>query len=203
MLGPLLFLIYINDITDDLASLPLIYADDTTLFEIVDDPTVSAGHLNSDLNKIAVWADKWLVTMNPVKTNVVFSLKRNKQVHHPLFLNSNNVKDAESHTHLGLTLQSSMSWRKHIVQVYEKASKQLNMLKFVTYKFDRSILTSLYKNLIRPLMEYGDVIWNNCCDCDSALLDTVQYEAARLVTGAIKGTSSAMAIQGPCLGVSE
>ena len=68
-----------------------------------------------------------------------------------------DVKDAESHTHLGLTLQSTMSWRKHIVQVYEKASKQLNMLKFVTYKLDRSILTSLYKSLIRPLMEYGDV----------------------------------------------
>ena len=39
-------------------------------------------------------------------------------------------------------------------------------------------------------MEYGDVVWNNCYDCDSALLDSVQYEAARLVTGAIKGTSS-------------
>ena len=83
----------------------MIYADDTTLLEIVDDPAVSAGRLNSDLNKIAVWADKWLVTMNPVKSrNVVFSLKRNKQVHPPLFLNSNVVKDAESHTHLGLTL---------------------------------------------------------------------------------------------------
>ena len=190
--GSVLGLIYINDITDDLASLPLIYADDTTLLEIVDDIAVSAGRLNSDLNKIAVWADKWLVTMNPVKSrNVVFSLKRNKQVHPPLFLNSNMVKDTESHTHLGLTLQSSMSWRNHIVQVYEKASKRLNMLKFVTYKLDRSILTSLYKSLIRPLMEYGDVIWNNCYDCDSALLDSVQYEAARLVTGAIKGTSSA------------
>ena len=65
------------------------------------------------------------------------------------------------------------------------------MLKFVRYKVDRSILTSLYKSLIKPLMEYGDVIWNNCYDCDSALLDGVQYEAARLVTGAIKGTSSA------------
>ncbi|XP_015761479.1 PREDICTED: uncharacterized protein LOC107355163 [Acropora digitifera] len=65
------------------------------------------------------------------------------------------------------------------------------MLKFVRFKVDRSILTSLYKSLIRPLMEYGDVIWNNCYDCDSALLDGVQYEAARLVTGAIKGTSSA------------
>ena len=97
--------------------------------------------------------------MNPVKSlNVVFSLKRNKQVHPPLFLNSNKVKDAESHTHLGLTLQSSMSWRNHIVQAFEKASNRLNMLKFVTYKLDRSILTSLYKSLIRPVMEYGNVI---------------------------------------------
>ena len=81
VLGPLLFLIYINDITDDLASLPLIYADDTTPLEIVDEPAISAGRLNSDLNKIAVWADKWLVTMNHVKSsNVVFSLQRNKQV---------------------------------------------------------------------------------------------------------------------------
>ena len=129
--------------------------------------------------------------MNPVKSrNVVFSLKRNKQVHPALFLSSNIGKDAESHTHLGLTLQSSMSWRKYIVQVFEKASNRLNMLQFVRYKVDRSILTSLYKSLIRPLMEYGDVIWNNCYDCDSALLDGAQYEAARLVTGAIKGTSS-------------
>ena len=62
-----------------------------------------------------------------------------------------------------LTLQSSMSWRKHIVQVYEEASKRFSILKFVTYKLHSSILTSLYKSLIRPLMEYGDVI---CCDCE-------------------------------------
>ena len=96
------------------------------------------------------------------------------------------MKDAESHTHLGLTLQSSMSGKNHIVCVYEEASKRLNMLKFVTYIFDRSILTSLYKSLIRPLMEYGDVIWNNCYDCNSAPLDSIQYEAVRFVTGAIK-----------------
>ena len=117
------------------------------LLEIVDDTSVSAGRLNSDLNKIAVWLDKWLVTNLVKYRNVVFSLKSNKQVHPPLFRNSNMVKDAESHTHLGLTLQSSMSWRNHIIQVYENASKRLNMLKFVTYKLDRSILTSLYKSL--------------------------------------------------------
>ena len=100
------------------------------------------------------------------------------------------MKAAESHTHFGLTFQSSMSWRHHIVQKYEKVSKRLNVLKFVNYKVDRSTLTSLYKSLIRPLMEYGDVIWNNCHGCDSALLDSVQTEAARLVTRAINGTSS-------------
>ena len=98
--------------------------------------------------------------MNPAKShNVIISLKGNKKFYPLLFLISNVVKDAESHTHMGLTLQSSVSWRNQIVQVYEKASKRLNMPEFVTYKVGRSFLTySLYKSLIRPLMEYGDVI---------------------------------------------
>ena len=92
-IGPLPFLIYINDITDDLASLPLIYANDTTLFETVDEPAVSAGRLNSDLNKISEWADKWLVTMNPVNSrNGVFSLRRNKKDHYLYFLTPRSSK---------------------------------------------------------------------------------------------------------------
>ena len=86
-------------------------------------PAVSAGCLNSDLNKIAMRSDKWSITMNPVKSRkVVFSLKGNKTVHSPLILDSNVVKDAESLSHLGLTLQSSTSWRNHIAQEYEKVS---------------------------------------------------------------------------------
>ena len=65
------------------------------------------------------------------------------------------------------------------------------MLKFVTYKLNCSILTSLYESNQTTYREYGDVIWNNCYDCDSALLDSVEYEGARLVIGAIKGTSPA------------
>ena len=74
--------------------------------------------------------------MNPVKSrNVLFSLKGNKQVHSPLILDSNVVKNAESHNPLGLTLQSSTLWRNHIAQECKKASKGLNMLlNFVTFK---------------------------------------------------------------------
>ena len=63
--------------------------------------------------------------------------------------------------------------------------QRLNMLKFVSYKVGRSTLTSLYKSLTRSRTEYGDVIWDDCFDCDSSLFDSVQYEAARSVTGAI------------------
>ena len=48
----------------------------------------------------------------------------------------------------------------------------------------------MYKSLIRPLMEYGDVIWDNCTEAEANLLDKIQYESARAVTGAIKGTSA-------------
>ena len=148
--------------------------------------------LKSGDHKISEWTDKWLVTMNPVKSrNVVCSLKRNKQDHPPLLLDTKVVKDVECHTHLGLTLQSNMSGRNHIVKMYKKASKRLNMLKYVKYRVDRSTLTYLYKRLIRPLMEYGDVIWNNYHNRDSSLQDNVQYEAAMMVTGAIRGTNSA------------
>ena len=70
VLGPLLFLIYINDITDEIQSKCLLYADDTSLFEVVDSPGNTALMLNKDLESIQRWATKWLVTINLVKLNV-------------------------------------------------------------------------------------------------------------------------------------
>ena len=86
--------------------------------------------------------------------------------------------------------QSNMSWQCHIQNIFEKASKRLNMLRFLKYKLNRSTLSCLYKSLVRPLMEYGDVIWDNCTEAEANLLDNIQYETARAVTGAIKGTSA-------------
>ncbi len=68
VLGPLLFLIYINNITTDLQSSSFLYADDTSLLEVVDDPTITAARLNNDLELINTWTQKWLVTINSDKT---------------------------------------------------------------------------------------------------------------------------------------
>jgi hypothetical protein len=188
VLGPLLFLIYINDITDDLETCPFIFADDMLLLEVVDNPISSAEVLNHDLNKISEWSDKWLVMMNPSKTrSMTFSIKKDKLNHPILSMSGCPIEEVVTHTHLGLNLQNNMSWKSNIFSVYEKAFKRLNMLKLLKFKINRSTLACLYKSLIRPIMEYRDIIWDNCTTGNSDLLESIQYESAKLVTGAIAG----------------
>ena len=72
VLGPLLFLIFINDIVTDIGSNIRLFADDTSLYIVVTDPDASAEILSSDLMKIDNWADQWLVTFQPPKTNISY-----------------------------------------------------------------------------------------------------------------------------------
>ena len=75
VLGPLLFLIYINDIIQNIISDCLLYADDTSLFDVVEDPALIFSKLSDDLNSIKEWASKWLVTINPSKTKCILFLR--------------------------------------------------------------------------------------------------------------------------------
>ena len=123
MLGPLLFLIYINNIAENVQSDCLLYANDTSLFYVV-----SAAKLNSDLERICDWAKQWLVTINASKTKcMTFSVKRFKPFH-PFALFDNEVPTDEvmQHTHLGVMLAQNLSWKLHIFNVYERASKRAN-----------------------------------------------------------------------------
>ena len=88
ILGPLLFLLYINDIVNDIGSNVRLFADDTSLFIIIiDNPVTAAECLNSDLYKLSRWAATWLVTFNPSKIEaLLFSRKLNKPQHSPLFM---------------------------------------------------------------------------------------------------------------------
>ena len=120
---------------------------------------------------------------------MTFSVKRFKTFH-PLVLFDNEIIDeVMQHTHLGVTLASNSSWKPHIFNVYERASKRANMLKGLKFKLRRNTLERLYKSLVRPVLEYADVVWDGCTESECDLLEHVQYEAAKIVTGAIKGTS--------------
>ena len=97
------FLIYVNDIVVKIDSTVRLFADDTTLYLIVDDPHGAARQLNSDLEKkIHVWAERWLVKFNPTKSEaLLLSRKTNKPLHPPLLMNNEPIHEVTSHKHLG------------------------------------------------------------------------------------------------------
>jgi hypothetical protein len=153
-------------------------------------PDITSVKLNNDLSKISDWAKRWLVTFNVKKTeSIIFFVKRFKPHHPDLFFDNKKIVEVLQHTHLGVKLTTNLSWKAHIVNIFEKANKKLNMLKGLKYKISRDTLCKLYKSLIRPVMEYADVLWDSCTESESDILEHVQYEAAKLVTGAMKGTS--------------
>ena len=195
VLGPLLFLLYINDITNVINNPARLFADDTSLYIIIDDNNViqSGNSLNNDLEHISQWASNWLVQFNATKTlNMTISRKLQKQNHPTLIFNDTDILQVNSHKHLGLTMNSTLTWSEHILEICSKACKTLNIMHALKYRLSRKALESIYTSFLRPTLEYCDVIWDNCLQKEKDLLENIQLAAARIVTGARRGTSHAL-----------
>ena len=164
VLGPLLFLIYINDLEKDIKSKVKFFADDTMLFSIVHDPTASAAELNQDLEMISRWAYQWKMSFNPEPTKqaleVIFSQKRNK-FHHPLlFFNGSLVSKVDVHKHLGLFLDSKLSFVHHINEKIKICKNITNILRYLSKYLPLDTLNQMYKLFIRPQLDYCDIIYH-------------------------------------------
>ena len=187
ILGPILFLIYINDIVAEIGSNIRLFADDTSLYIIVENPITSALCLNSDLSKISICANNWLVDFNPIKTeSMLISRKLNKPVHPPLFMQEVQIAEVSSHKHLGLILSNDCTWHQHIDYITKKAWNRINIMRKLKFKLDRSSLEIIFTTFIRPLLEYGDIVWDNCTQVEKQEIEKIQIEAARIATGTTK-----------------
>ena len=189
ILGPLLFLIYVNDIINDIESEILLFADDTCIFEPVTDPIQSINKLNRDLEKLSSWAKQWLVNFNPTKTKfLVFSKKLINQQYNPLFLDNKILDRVQTHCQLGLTFSEKMTWDDHIRDKCTSAMKRVTLLKHLSLRVPRKTKLSIYISFIRPFLEYGSVIFDNCTTVMSDALERVQRQAALTITGAYAHT---------------
>ena len=197
VLGPLFFLVYINDLADNLVSDVRLFADDTSLFTIVYDETVSAQVLNSDLKTIEEWAYQWKMQFNPdvnkQAVQVIFSQKKSEPFHPPLFFNGSLVPISYVHKHLGFFLDSELNFLRHVKEAITKARKGIGVIRFMAKYVTRDVLDQMYKLYVRPHSDYGDVIYHrDDPEMNSGLtkrLESVQYSAALAVAGAWKGTS--------------
>ena len=190
ILGPLLSLVYINDLPNESKS----NADDTSLFTIAKDKQESADVLNHDLSLIFKWAFNWKMFIN-LDTNkpareVLFSRKKKTQNHPNISLNNVQVERTSHQKHLGLYLIKKPNFKEHIDSAILKVNRGIAVTKELGYSLPRKSLITLYKALLRPLLDYGDIIYDqphNESVCEKR--ESVQYKVALAITGAIQGTS--------------
>ena len=188
-LGPLLFIIFINDIVQDIESEIMIFADDTTLLASGSDPAETSAQLNRDLNRISSWADNWKVTFNATKSKDIIFAKQYLNNSPPLQFNGVFIDRVNTHKHLGVYLQSNLQWSKQIYESCLTANRKLSVLRNVKM-LKRKTLDLLYKVTVRSVIDYALPIYANTLNqTELARLERLQYRAAKLVTGALHFTS--------------
>ena len=204
ILGPLFFLVYINDLTENLSCNVKLFADDISLFTVIHDPIRAALDMNHDLDTIKRWAHNWRMSFNPdpnkQAVEVIFSTKRAPVDHPIIFFNDAPVMKVTQHKHLGLILDAKLSFSGHIQAAISKSRKGIGMLRLLSKYLPRKILIELYKLYVRPHLDYGDIIYHiphKICDFSQQVslnnrmeqLESAQYSAALAVSGAWRGTS--------------
>ena len=194
ILGPLFFLIFINDLSSNLVSNPKLFADDTSLFSVVQDITLSAKNLNDDLKKINKWVFQWKMSFNPDPNKqaqeVIFSRKLNKPNHPSLNFNNMVVIQSTTHKHLGMILDTKLDFQEHLKDKLSKISKTIGLLRKLQKILTRLPLLTIYKSFIRPHLDYGDIIYDKAYNSSFYKnLEKIQYNSALAITGAIRRTS--------------
>ena len=198
VLGPLLFSIYINDLVDNISSEAVLFADDTSLFTVVYDVYIAADKLDRDLEIISNWAHQWKMQFNPNKNKqevqAVFSQKKEAVAHPPLFSSGSEVVVKAEHKHLGMILDSKLSFQSHIREAIIKVRKGIGIIRYLSKYVSRDVLDQICKFYVRPHLDYGDIICHKY-DPEFILeftkrLEPTQYSAALAVSGAWRGTNT-------------
>ena len=170
-----------------------LFADDSSLFTRVEGIDLTHDKLTKDLQKVTSWAYQWKMVFNPDITEqaieVIFSVKKIKSSHPELTFNDIPVSREEHTKHLGVYLDSSLNFSKHIREAVMKASKGISLLKYLSKYVSRKVLDLSYKLYVRPHLDYGDVIYHNQRADMMDLIEQVQYKAALIVSGCWQGTS--------------
>ena len=152
VLGPIPFLLYINDINNAIKSQIKLFADDSVLYRNVRSQNDQVIHQN-DLDTFSSWAEKWLMELNINKCSVLsITLKRNSIIHDNNILGA-KLKRVTNHDYLGVTISSGLNWLRHVTKTSNKASRTLGLPKRTLSPCSQNLKSIAYKMLVRPHLE--------------------------------------------------
>ena len=184
IMGPLLFLIYINDINTNIHnSQMLLYADDLVIYRTVDRANAliqnDVSIFQDDLNTIDSWCQSNRLTINLKKTKYMFFSSHN--VNHPpqVTMGEHILEMTRTYTYLGVVLDSQLSFKPYIKQVKRAASYKLKLLRKIRKLLTEKAAVTIAKSMVIPVMDYGNMFLTGCNIDDLSDLDTIQNHALR------------------------
>ena len=190
MLGPLLFLIYINDISSVVSHSKMkLFADDVIIYKEIISPA-DAVLLQLDLSKVVQWAKKWLLRLNPDKCeSIVLSNKRSPPVPN-YYLDAKLISSKPVVRYLGIFVDRHLNWNEHCKYVAARATRSLNFLRYSLFNCPAAVKSATYKCFVRPMMEYACPVWFLHTTKNINTLEHVQLRAARWAAGSRWNKSS-------------
>ena len=182
VLGPLLFLLSVNDLPDDVQSVLKLFAEDSKLYRKVRSP-FDAEALQRDLKALSNWSHKWQLSFNVEKYKVMHLGKQNSQ--HTYFMKDGSIEtlisSVEVEKDLGIVFDSELKFVEHIEEVCNKGHQLIALIRRTFNYMDGKMFLVLYKSLIRHMLEYCSTVWSTMFEEDSEKLEKVQRKATKLV----------------------
>jgi hypothetical protein len=183
VLGPLLFLIYINDLPENLSCISKMYADDSKLFGIMDYEEANGDNLQLNIDNLVRWCSDWSLDLNFKKCGVMHYGAKN-----PIFEYSMKREGSDPHIltstslerDLGVMMSNKLKWADHIQSAVAKANRAIGIIRNSFKSLDLISLRLLYCSLVRPHLDYAVSVWNPYFKKDINLLEGVQRRATKL-----------------------
>ena len=176
ILGPLLFLYYVNDMPSYVSNTAKMFADDTKLYSEVKDQQDCAS-LQDDLNALSFWSRKWLLGFNETKCVV---LKIRDCLNYVYTLNGHVLDTVDEQKDLGVYITSDLKPSTHINKIIKKANQRVGLIKRCFTDLTPSKVKLLYQGIVRPILEYGSPAWNPYLSKDILALEKVQDRCSKL-----------------------
>ena len=170
ILGPLLFIIYINDISKVSSLLDfIIYADNTTLSSVINsignDENSIGNTLNKELDKVVSWLKVNKLSLNIDKTKYMIFYPHQKKVKKPkLMIENYEIECVDEFNFLGITFDKHMTWKPHIDRIANKLNRTIGILNCLKRQLPMHIKLTLYYSLVQPHIIYGILLWGHNCD---------------------------------------
>ena len=184
VLGPLLFIIYINDIVDTLGCHCYLYADDMKLYKIIQSSNDCTA-LQTDLDRVVEWSSNWKIKLNIAKCKVI-RLNGNENMVMPMYSISENghaqaLQKTDSEKDLGIKIDSHLNFDDHIAETVNKANRILGLIRRNFKDLNNSSFCALYKALVRSHLEYGQSVWSPYKLKHIDALEAVQRRATKIL----------------------